>query len=95
MWRKESRGGPSVVSPSLVREDASFTVPPADSVVVSASGLGSHPAGSAGRLSRPATVKLLMFPPARAAHRWPKSVVAMSGFCCNGKTLPPAGAMGD
>ena len=66
-----------------------------ESEVAKANGLESQPLGSAGKLSRPATVKLLMFPPARAAHRWPKSVVAMSGFSGNGKTLPPAGAMGD
>jgi hypothetical protein len=34
-----------------------------------ASGLDTHPPGSAGKLSRPATVKLLTFPPARAAQR--------------------------
>src|SRR5215831_15664790 len=60
-----------------------------------ANGLESQPAGSAGKLSRPATVKLLRFPPARAAHRWLKSVVAMSGLSGIGKILPPAGAMGD
>ena len=92
MWRKESRGGGSL---SLVREDASFTVPSADSAVASASGLESHPPGSAGRLSRPATVKLLYAPPARAAQRWLIIEVASNGFCVSGKTLPPAGAMGD
>lgn len=95
MWRKESRGGASIVSLSLVREDASFTVPTTDSVAANANGLEIQPPGSAGKTSRPATVKLLRLPWATAAHRWPKSVVAISGCCGNGKTLPPAGAMGD
>ena len=69
--------------------------PPVDSAVVNASGLESQPPGSAGRLSRPATVKLLNSPSARAAQRWLKSAVAVSGFCESGMILPPAGEIGD
>ena len=63
--------------------------------MLKASGLEIHPPGSAGKLSRPATVKLLVFPPASAAQRWLKSVVAISGFCPRGTILPLAGEMGD
>ena len=54
---------------------------PVDSAVANANGVESQPPGSAGRLSRPATVKLLSSPLARAAQRWLKKVVAVSGFC--------------
>src|SRR5688572_8285927 len=60
-----------------------------------ASGLETQPLGSAGRLSRPATVKLLILPPASAAHRWLNSAVATSGFCPRGMILPLAGETGD
>lgn len=68
---------------------------PSSSVVANANGLESHPPGSAGKLSRPATVKLLYMPPSNAAHRWLINDVSMSGFCERGMILPLAGEMGD
>ena len=79
----------------LVRVSGSVPMLPTSSAGANAKGLESHPPGSAGKLSRPATVKLLMFPPASAAHRWLKSAVAMSGFCPSGTILPLAGEIGD
>ena len=79
----------------LVRVSGSVAVLPTNSPVVNAKGLESHPPGSTGKASRPATVKLLAFPPASAAQRWLKSVVAISGFCPRGTILPLAGEMGD
>lgn len=66
-----------------------------ESEVARANGLVSQPLGSAGKLSRPATVKLLRFPPARAAQRWLTNDDASNGFCDSGTILPPAGALGD
>jgi len=83
--RNDTTGAPSPL--------ASWPVPAGS--VARASGLESQLAGSAGNLSRPATVKLLYSPPARAAQRWLKSAVAISGFCESGMILPPAGSMGD
>ena len=91
--RKEMRGVSAAGSLWLVGGPISL-LPESEDMAI-ANGLDSHPSGSGGTLSRPATVKLLRFPPVIAAHRWPKSVVAMSGFSGNGKILPPAGAMGD
>jgi len=90
--RKEMRGVSPTGSLWLVGGPISL-LPESD--MARAKGLESHPPGSAGKLSRPATVKLLRFPLANATHRWLKSVFAMSGFCWRGKILPPAGAMGD
>jgi hypothetical protein len=53
----------------LVRVSSSVVVLPTNSAVAKANGLESHPPGSTGKASRPATVKLLMFPPASAAQR--------------------------
>ena len=36
-----------------------------------------------------------MLPPANAAQRCPRSVVAISGFCPRGTSLPLAGETGD
>ena len=93
--RKDTTGIASVASLRLVRDSGSVAVLPTNSAVANAKGLESHPPGSAGKLSRPATVKLLAFPPASAAQRWLKSVVASSGFCPRGTILPLAGEIGD
>jgi hypothetical protein len=90
--RRKDRMGISCAGSLLL---VSVAGPPSSSVVANAKGLESHPPGSAGKASRPATVKLLVFPAASAAHRWLKSVVAMSGFCERGMILPLAGEMGD
>jgi hypothetical protein len=92
IFRSERIGGsakPDKTSPSL----SSCPVPALSAAI--ASGAGTQPPGSAGRLSLPATVKLLTFPPASAAQRWLKSVVAILGFCPRGTILPLAGEMGD
>ena len=68
---------------------------PGKPLPLSANGLESHPLGSAGKVSRPTTVKLLLLPSATAAHRWLKSADAMSGFCERGMICPLAGEMGD
>jgi len=60
--RKDRTGISSADSLGLVRVLASLTGPPADSAVATTNGLESQLLGSAGRLSRPATVKLLKFP---------------------------------
>jgi len=86
--RSESNGVPSAISLKAAG-------PSSDSAMLRARGLETHPAGSAGKLSRPATVKLLAFPPASAAQRWLKSVVASNGFCPRGMILPLAGEIGD
>ena len=57
-------------------------------------GLESQLLGSAGRLSRPATVKLLKFPPAKAAQRCVSNDVAISGLC-ERKMILLAGEIGD
>ena len=53
-----------------------------------ASGLLSHPPGSVGKCSRPATTKLLACPLASAAQRCVKSACAWLGFEVNGPRLP-------
>ena len=94
--RKDTTGIASVASlRRLVRVSGSVVVLPTNAAVAKASGLESQPPGSAGKLSRPATVKLLAFPPARAEQRWLRSVVASNGFCPRGMILPLAGEMGD
>ncbi|HSB44230.1 MAG TPA: hypothetical protein VLD60_04410 [Nitrospira sp.] len=93
--RKERMGVSPAGSLSLLWVSGSVTVLLTNSAVANASGLETQPPGSAGKLSRPATVKLLVFPAASAAHRWLKSVVAISGFCPSGTILPLAGEMGD
>ena len=93
--RKDTTGSASIDPRRPVRVSGSVAVLPTNSPVVNAKGLESHPPGSTGKASRPATVKLLAFPPASAAHRWLKSVVASSGFCPRGTILPLAGEMGD
>jgi hypothetical protein len=93
--RNESNGASFSDSYMLVIVPVFVTEPLLNSTVVVASGLASQLPGSAGRLSRPATVKLLRFPPARAAQRWLRSAVAISGFYESGMILPPAGLMGD
>src|SRR5215831_9553742 len=92
--RKDRTGISSTNSLGLVRVLASLTGPTPDSAVANANGLESQLLGSAGRLSRPATVKLLKFPPARAAQRCVSNDVAISGFC-ERKMILLAGAMGD
>jgi len=67
--RKDRMGISSVGSLRLVGVSGSVVVLPTNSAVAEASGLFSQLPGSAGRLSRPATVKLLKFPPAKAAQR--------------------------
>ena len=95
IFRRESKGAASSLSLPVVPVRASFAAPWSDSTMLKANGLDIQLPGSAGKASRPPTVKLLMLPPASAAHRWPRSVVAMSGFCPSGTILPPAGEMGD
>jgi len=90
--RKDRIAISSADSLGLVR--TSLTVPPPDSAVANANGLESQLLGSAGRLSRPATVKLLKFPPAKAAQRCVSNDVAISGFC-ESRRIRLAGAMGD
>jgi len=67
--RKDTTGIASVDSWRLVDVCSSVAVLPTNSAVANAKGLESHPLGSAGKLSRPATVKLLIFPPPSAAQR--------------------------
>ena len=67
--RKDTTGIASFDSLRLVRVSGSVALLPTNSGVAKAKGLESHPPGSAGKLSRPATVKLLAFPPASAAQR--------------------------
>src|SRR5688572_13720377 len=93
-FRKDSKGVPFSISLKLERS-VSVAVPSLDSAKLRASGLETQPPGSAGKLSRPATVKLLALPPASAAQRWLTSAAAMSGFCPRGTSLPLAGETGD
>jgi len=86
--RKDRIGVSSVGSLRLVGISGSVVVLPTNSGVANANGLESQLLGSAGRLSRPATVKLLKFPWACAAQRWLKSEVEISGFCGSGRILP-------
>ena len=72
----------------------SIAVLPTSSGVANANGLESQLLGSAGRLSRPATVKLLKFPSASFAQCRLSNEVGTSGFCPSGMILPLAGAMG-
>jgi len=67
--RKDTTGIASVDSWRLVDVPGSVVVLPTNPPVANAKGLESHPLGSAGKLSRPATVKLLIFPPPSAAQR--------------------------
>jgi len=76
----------------LVGVSGSLSVPPPDSAVATANGLTSQLLGSAGRLSRPATVKLLKFPSASFAQCWLSNEVGSSGFC-ERKMILLAGAM--
>src|SRR5262249_53365284 len=92
--RKDRIGVSSVDSLKLVCVSGSIAVLPTNSGMTNANGLESQPSGSAGTLSRPATVKLLRFPPAKAAQRAVKSEVGTSGFCESTMILL-AGAMGD
>ena len=94
IFRNDSKGVPSAISLKLGKA-VSVAVPSLNSAMLRTSGLEIHPLGSAGKLSLPATVKLLALPPASAAQRWLKSVVASSGFCPRGMILPLAGEMGD
>jgi hypothetical protein len=80
--RKDTTGIGSVDSGRLVDVSGSVAQLPTNSPVANAKGLESHPPGSAGKLSRSATVKLLIFPPPSVAQRWLKSVVASNGFWC-------------
>jgi hypothetical protein len=95
MRRKERIGLSSAGSLKFVRVLGSEAGFPAKSAGANGKGLESQSPGSAGKLSRPATVKLLLFPSAIAAQCWLKSVVAMSGFCERGMILPLAGEIGD
>lgn len=52
-------------------------------------GLPSHPPGSAGSISLPATTKLLACPPASARQRLLIQVVDSSEFFGRGLSLPP------
>ena len=92
--RKDRIGVSSTGSLRLVGVSGSLAVLPTNSGMTNVKGLLSQLVGSAGRLSRPATVKLLRFPPARAAQRAVKSEVGTSGFCESTMILL-AGAMGD
>src|SRR5262249_32131516 len=65
-------------------ESASATVPALNSAGLKAGGLASHPPGSVGRLSRPATVKLLNSPPATDAQCWLGSDAAINGVLPSG-----------
>jgi hypothetical protein len=80
--RRDTTGIAFVDSCRLVDISGSVVMLPTNSPVANVKGLESHPPGSAGKLSRPATVKLLIFPPPSAAQRWLKSVVASNGFWC-------------
>jgi len=57
--RKEKRGVFASDSGKLARVSGSVAVLPTNSAAPDANGLESQPSGSAGKLSRPATVKLL------------------------------------
>ena len=95
MRRKERIGLSSAGSLKLVRVLGSEAGFPAKSARVNGKGLESQSPGSAGKLSRPATVKLLLFPSAIAAQRWLTNAVSISGFCPRGTILPLAGEIGD
>ena len=74
----------------------SLVMLPAGSVVLvaNANGLESQLLGSAGRLSRPATLKLLKFPSASFVQYWLSNEVGTNGFCDSVMILL-AGEMGD
>ena len=57
--RKDKRGGFDSDSGKLARVSGSVPVLSTNSAVPNANGLESQPSGSAGKVSRPATVKLL------------------------------------
>lgn len=64
--------------------------------VSSVIGLGSQPPGSGGRLSRPATTKLLLSPLcAKAAQRWLSNGVAVSGLFGKATSRPAICEVGD
>ena len=67
--RKDTTGISSVDPPRPVRISGLVAVLPTNSAFANASGLEIQPPGSAGKLSRPATVKLLKEPSAIAAQR--------------------------
>jgi len=69
IFLREINGAASSLSLSVVFPFASFVTPSCDSTMLKANGLDIQLPGSTGKASRPATVKLLMFPPANAAHR--------------------------
>ena len=73
----------------------SVNVPLPDPEMARVKGLESQLPGSVGRLSRPATVKLLNSPPANDAQRWLSNDVACSGDFPSGWIFPLAGAFGD
>jgi len=73
--RKDRIGVSSAGSLKLVCLSGSLAVLPPNSAIAEASGLFSQLPGSAGKLSHPATVKLLKFPWATAAQRAVKSEV--------------------
>ena len=70
----------SVGSLRLVGVSGLLVMLPTSSGVANAYGRESQLLGSAGRLSRPATVTLLTFPPAKAAQRCVSDEVVISGF---------------
>ena len=78
--RRDRTGISSAGSLGLVGFSGSLPVPPPDSAVATTNGLESQLLGSAGRLSRPATVKLLKLPPAKAVQRCVSNEVVISGF---------------
>ena len=88
--RTERIGASSGIMPS-----ASLISPSSGSETAKGTGLESQLLGSAGRVSRPATVKLLIFPPPNAAQRWLDKDVGIKGVCPKGMILPLAGEIGD
>ena len=92
--RKDRIGGSSTDSLKLVCVSGSLAALPTNSGMANANGLESQPAGSAGKLSRPATMKLLKFPWASFAQCRLSNEVAISG-CCESKRILLAGAIGD
>jgi len=73
-------GIPSVGSLRLVGVSGLLVMLPTSSGMAHANGRESRLLGSAGRLSRPATVKLLKLPPAKAVQRCVSNEVVISGF---------------
>ena len=79
--RKDRIGVSSVGSLRLVGVSVSLVMLPTCSRVAHANGRERQLLGSAGRLSRPAAVTLLTFPPAKAAQCCVRNEVVISGFC--------------